>query len=362
MTRKQTPVQKSAPKTALKPKPSPALKAAPTKSGVFPVPAQSTKPAPTAAKKAPAKTVRKRSAKKIVSIKDTRHRDSQQSPGGTPNQVNPESDSKRLKPLSAKEELFVAEYMKDFNGTRAYRVVNPASSARAANANAVRLIARDSVTAAIAAAKENRVQRLGFDADRIAQEVYHIATADARELVDFVVSCCHHCHGPDFKYLFTPAELDRAKTRHEHNENQAEAVAAMKKKPYVRQKFDPKGGVGYDARKPPNPDCPECFGRGKGEVILKDTRSLSPAGVSIFAGAEWGKDGPKVNMHSKTAALDMSAKHIGFYEADNAQQAVTFANAGLLDAIYAKKMQDRAAREARTKGRSARIEKANETS
>ncbi|MFD2298472.1 hypothetical protein ACFSPA_06785 [Paracidovorax citrulli] len=39
--------------------------------------------------------------------------------------------------------------------------------------------------------------------------------------------------------------------------------------------------MGYDARKPPNQECPECFGAGQSRTVLKDTRQMSPGAPTM---------------------------------------------------------------------------------
>jgi phage terminase small subunit len=63
------------------------------------------------------------------------------------------SDEKELKPLSKKHQRFVAEYLKCFNGTRAYMAIYKKSTPDAARANAARLLANDNISAAIDAQK-----------------------------------------------------------------------------------------------------------------------------------------------------------------------------------------------------------------
>ncbi len=65
------------------------------------------------------------------------------------------SDAKELKPLSKKHQRFVAEYLKCFNGTRAYMVVYPNASYETARANASDLLAKTNILAMIDAQKNS---------------------------------------------------------------------------------------------------------------------------------------------------------------------------------------------------------------
>src|ERR1022692_4215591 len=77
--------------------------------------------------------------------------------------------------------------------------------------------------------------------------------------------------------------------------------------------FDPAGGEGYDVRKPPHHDCPECFGEGVAIPFPKDTRHLSEGARWLFAGVKVTKDGIEIKMHDQMAALLNIAKHLGMF-------------------------------------------------
>jgi hypothetical protein len=85
--------------------------------------------------------------------------------------------------------------------------------------------------------------------------------------------------------------------------------------------FDEQGGIGYSPLNAPNPDCPRCGGDGMQRVVAKDTRYLSAAAASLYAGAKQTKDGFEIKMHSKLDAIEKLAKHLGLYEKDNQQKA-----------------------------------------
>lgn len=59
------------------------------------------------------------------------------------------------KPLSKKHQRFVAEYLKCFNGTRAYMAVYKKASYESARANAARLLTIDSISKVIDSAKNS---------------------------------------------------------------------------------------------------------------------------------------------------------------------------------------------------------------
>lgn len=137
-----------------------------------------------------------------------------------------------------------------------------------------------------------------------------IAFADLRELTGVRVGACRHCWGEGHRYHRTPKQRE-------------EAYAAWQALPRAkRKKFDEAGGIGYDPRREPNPDCPECWGRGEADHYVADTRKLSKAGAAVFGGIEvLERGGIRVRTRDQDAAIDKLARIIGAYKADNQQPA-----------------------------------------
>lgn len=219
-------------------------------------------------------------------------------------------------PITPSEERFVEEYLIDLNGTQAYLRAYPGAQANSARVQASRLLADPNVAEAIAAAKAIRSQKTGITAEVALEHVWGIATADVRELVEHRIGCCRYCWGDGYRYQRTAAEFERA----ENDLAKANEKAIENGKPV--QDFDPQGGVGYDKRRAPNRDCPECFGEGVGRTIFKDTSKLSPGAAALYAGVKETKDGLEVKLHSKVEALEKTFKHLGLYEKDNKQRSL----------------------------------------
>lgn len=132
---------------------------------------------------------------------------------------------------------------------------------------------------------------------------YHAASfADPRELVEYVRQCCRHCYGIGFKWQFRPSEMERRR------ESYAAAKEEAEKAGEEIGEFDELGGVGYDSRKAPNYDCPECDGHGEGRALFKDTSNLSPAALALYEGVKEGKDGTELKVASQKGYRDTLAK------------------------------------------------------
>ncbi|MBT9493880.1 MAG: terminase small subunit [Paucibacter sp.] len=175
--------------------------------------------------------------------------------------------------LTPKAELFVHEYLIDFNGTQAYLRSHPGVKATSASVEACRLLGNPSVQAALSAARAKTVNKLEITREEWLAEMVGVYKADVNELIQYRRLCCAECW---------PGERSK--------------------------KLDP------------NPQCVECEGEGHGDVLIADTRKLSPAARALYAGVKITKDGLEVKMHSKLEAGKEIGKHMGWYEKDNEQK------------------------------------------
>ncbi len=131
---------------------------------------------------------------------------------------------------------------------------------------------------------------------------WDIATADPNELVEYRRTCCRYCHGDNFNWQRTAKEMSRDQLAWDRR--------AAKN---ANDVFDQQGGIGYDAKREPNPDCPECFGDGLGAMHMKDTRNLSRGAKRLYAGVKTTKDGIEMKMQDQGIALVNVAKHLGMF-------------------------------------------------
>jgi hypothetical protein len=173
----------------------------------------------------------------------------------------------------------------------------------------------------------------------VVNRLREIAYADAREISSYHIYCCRHCWGAGHRWHRTEVEMEY--DREQHNPDKGE--------------FDEKGGIGFKVTREPNPECPECAGHGKGRLIIKDTRTLSPGAAALYAGIKESRDGIEPKTNDQMSALDKLARHTGAYEADNEQQATVVVSTDALNAIYEQKMAEGRALSERAKGRMERL-------
>lgn len=205
--------------------------------------------------------------------------------------------------LSPKQEAFCREFVKDFNATQA--AIRAGYAPKNADVQGPRLLGNDGISSRIEQLCTPAIRQAEMDATRLVSEWCNIASADSRDLIAYKVGSCRYCHGEGNRYQRTPAERER-----DWAEHQTMVAAAWGDIPELKKvgHFDELGGVGFNPNIPPNPDCPECWGDGVGRPIVADTRTLSPAAASLFAGVKQTKDGVEVKQHDKMVALDRLAK------------------------------------------------------
>ena len=225
--------------------------------------------------------------------------------------------SKNAKPARPDVNVFIAEYLTDGIGRRAAIAAgySPATAASQASRLLKSVKVRSEIAKVRARVSAKVEDATGIRLTRIVRELAAIALTDTRELCEYIVGACRHCHGVDFGYQSTVAEMNC----------DYEKWLAMPRKRV--DEFDERGGIGFDPKIAPHPECPECAGRGIGVSVIKDTRNFSPGALALYAGVKQTKDGLQVLMHSKDAALEKLMRHLGGYAVDNKQKQSTFAEA-----------------------------------
>ena len=227
-----------------------------------------------------------------------------------------DAEAQRLRPLSENQKLFVAEYIKDRNGTAA--AIRAGYSPKTARAQASQLLTKLNIQAAVDAELTQQIARTRMEGDDVLRQLFLIAGADMRELVNVKVACCRHCHGEGHQYQ---------RNLSEYNTDQERFIDKGGKP----ADWDHQGGTGFNAQLPPHPDCPSCGGDGLARVVVNSTEALSMSAAAAFAGAEQTKHGIKITTHSRMDAVDRLAKHFGLYQHE--PQPVQDALSTLLNAI-----------------------------
>ena len=255
------------------------------------------------------------------------------------------------KPLSLRERLFVDAYVLDQNASKAALIAG--YSKASAPVLGSRVLKKVNVRAAIEARIAELHSKYEVKQEEVLRSLHAIAFTDVNQLVEFRRQCCRFCWGSDFMYQLTPNE---ARQRDRIVEKQAEYDAAPteKDRPEMPEHWIDYGGSGFDRRKPPNADCPECFGEGEGITHIHDTRKLSPEARHLYAGVEETKDGLKVRTKSADKAIESLAKHKQLF-VERLEIDFKHVPTEELDAIHERALATAAARQASVQGRAKRL-------
>lgn len=223
----------------------------------------------------------------------------------------PQSKQARLTP---RQERFKDIYLIELNATRAYMEAYKVKSEKVAASAGARLLANVKVAAAIQRAKEALADEVKVQAKDVLRLIWDTATADPRELIEYRRGCCRHCHGAEFEYQRTLNENRRALASWQKDLDRWSDLPKSKQETGKAPVFDAMGGIGFNATKPPHPECPECFGEGVERPYIHDTRKLSRAALSLYAGVKVTKDGIEVKVHDQQAARQLVGKHLGLFK------------------------------------------------
>lgn len=196
--------------------------------------------------------------------------------------------------LTPKQRRFVNEYCIDENATQA--AIRAGYSENGAGQQGHLLLKIIKIQEAIAERMEECAVAASITPEWVVGQWAKIAQADPNAIVQVRRTCCRHCHGYGHQYQWTEAEYSAAVDR---------AVDSGKSAP------DGMGGFGFNPNAAPHDDCPECGGQGVADVHVADTRKLTGPAKTLYAGAERTRNGIKINMRDKDAAVANLARYLG---------------------------------------------------
>ncbi len=209
--------------------------------------------------------------------------------------------------LNEKQARFADEYLVDLNATQA--AIRAGYSAKTAYSQGVRLLKHVEVARLIAEGQAKRAERVEISKTAVLQRWWEIATADPNDLIEYRRTCCRYCHGKNHRYQETHGERERRLSAFEVGKRRTAGTPEADD----YEHFDELGGTGFDIRKDPAPECPECFGEGQERAFPKDTRTLPPGARALYAGVKVTQQGLEIKMHSQDGALANVAKHLGMF-------------------------------------------------
>lgn len=180
--------------------------------------------------------------------------------------------------LTPTQVAFANEYLKDLNGTAAYRRIHPSAAVNTCATESWRILRNPKVRAYIEDERRKLSERFGYTKEDLVADLVAIVKADPAELTRMVHVSCGFCWGGSTK--------------------------------------DDQHGSWAD----PDPDCAACQGQGVMRTWFADTRKLSPEARALFQSVEMTRSGIKVHMESKADAREKLARIMGAYELDNKQR------------------------------------------
>lgn len=178
---------------------------------------------------------------------------------------------------------FVDHYLRYRNATQAYKfaVDKPNMPREQAATSGATLLRDPRVQDAIHHGAKTAFSGSAASVGWLLQRFLDIATADPRELIGLKVGCCRFCHGDGHGYQWREREYLEALDEAER----AVRLAPPSLRAEVRMP-DLAGGFGYNATRPPHPECPQCHGEGVERFVPRDTDNLSDQALLLFGGVK----------------------------------------------------------------------------
>lgn len=244
---------------------------------------------------------------------------------GKSTEVQREDISEAFQALARRHQVFIEVYVSTLNATLAAIRAGYSNHGTTASTMGSRMLKDPRLAPVIDFMVADQLNEIRMSRERVLSEIEAMAKADQNDIVELRRVCCRYCHSEGHVYMETPAEGRERAQRHE-------GVPAGDKAPA----WDDTIVLGFNGTLEPHPDCPECWGEGEERLFFKDTRHLPDGARALYAGANWGKDGLRVNTYSKEVALERLAKHHKLYE-DKTDVNIVFSTDELEDK-YASRM------------------------
>lgn len=211
-----------------------------------------------------------------------------------------------IQKLTPKMARFVDEYLVDLNGSAA--AVRAGFAKSNARGRASIMLGSPLICELINEKMRARSERVRVTADEVLNELVSVMRADAADVTEYRRECCRYCYGTSNRYQRTAGEMERDRERHA---KESRDLVDAGKPPL--DPFDEKGGIGWNPRRDPNHDCPECFGEGHGRIRIRDTRTLVGGAKRLFDGIKETKDGIEAKVRDRTKVAELVGRHLGMF-------------------------------------------------
>lgn len=180
---------------------------------------------------------------------------------------------------------------------RAYNL--PMTHTKQAGKRADALMKIEKVKARIDLIRKRQSERVEFGVKDVLKQWVMIATANVNDLVQHRRNCCRYCYGENHQYQWIQLE---------YSLECAKAIEKELSPPEIA------GGFGFNALLPPHSNCPSCFGEGKSEVFIADTRKLTGAAKVLYGGMKRKDKGFEIVLRNQDLALENIAKFLGMFK------------------------------------------------
>lgn len=210
-------------------------------------------------------------------------------------------------PHSERRERFCGHFVETGgDGMRAFRlafVVDPKRATQQLWRDVQRLMDDPAIKSRIKEMRDAAARASMICIEQILQDWKDIAIADPNDIVSVRRTCCRFCWGVNGRYQWGTID-----------EYTAVCQAAAKNGDAAP---DASGGFGFDATREPRETCASCYGEGRENVHVADTRTLTGPARKLYKGAKINSKGQiEVLLHDQNEARLNLARALGFMGKD----------------------------------------------
>lgn len=240
--------------------------------------------------------------------------------------------------LSAREKIFIGEYLIDFNATRAAKAAgyDEKSAVHMGSRLLGKVYIRDALTRKI----KERTDKLDMKGEDVLRAWIEIVNFDVNDLQQIRTIPCPFCHSTNGLPQISGEDKEREFKRFRGAVLSGIANGKLKEDDTVPV-FPGYGDVEtLDESKSPNPECKHCGGFGRQKIVYHDTTKLSPLAKKMFGGFEVVKGDIKLIVANKEKALENLAKAFGLFREREEKREILAVDVAELGRLFTQRMKE----------------------
>ena len=254
--------------------------------------------------------------------------------------------------LTPREQIFVGEYLIDFNATRAAKAAG--YSEKSAESIGSRMLRKVNVQTELTRKIKERTDKLDMEGEDVLRAWVEIVNLDVNDLQQLRIIPCPYCYSTNGLPQYTAEDKEQefkrfrgalmdgvgggfvqtVKKQKDKNGQTKEVTVGLPAFPG----FD--GIETLDESKAPNPHCHHCGGRGRPKVVYLDSTNLSPLARKMLGGVDIVKGDIRLLLPNKEKALENLAKAFGLFREQDEKKELAVVDVEALSKLFIERMKE----------------------